>query len=43
MSVHVLFLVVAVICFLIKGFSVNTGRVDLWPTGWAFVVAALLV
>lgn len=43
MSIHILFLIVAVLCFLLKGFGVNTGRVDLWPIGWAFVVASLII
>ncbi len=43
MSIHLLFLIVAIACFLLKGFQVNTGRFDLWPIGWAFVVASLLV
>ncbi len=32
----------AMICFIIKAFSVNTGRIDCMNLGFAFIVAAVL-
>lgn len=43
MSVDLILYVVAFVCFLLKGFTVNTGRVDLWPIGWAALVLSLIV
>jgi hypothetical protein len=43
MSVDLALYIVAFVCFVVKGFSVNTGRVDLWPLGWAALVLSLIV
>lgn len=39
----IVFLVLAVICFVLKAFSVSLGRVDPWYLGWAFVISSMLV
>ena len=43
MSVKTILLICAVVCFVLKALTVNTGRVDTFSLGWAFVVASLLV
>lgn len=42
MTLTVLFLIVAIVCFLIRGLQVKTGKVDLGYIGWAFVFCAVL-
>lgn len=42
LSVSVVCLLLALICFVLKGLSVPTGRVDLMNIGFAFVVASVL-
>ena len=43
MSIHVILLLIAILCFLLKGFGARTGSIDLWPIGWAFVILSLIV
>lgn len=42
MTVKMLFLLLALICFLLKAFSVNAGRVDFMNLGFAFIVASMI-
>jgi hypothetical protein len=42
MTITVLCLVIAIVCFFIRGLSVKTGQVDLGYIGWAFVFCAVL-
>ena len=43
MNIDLFLYIAAFVCFLVKGFTVNTGRVDLWPLGWAALVLSLIV
>lgn len=40
---HIVLIVIAIVCFVIRAFGVPTGRVDLLPLGLAFLAAAFLV
>lgn len=42
MSIKIFLLVAALVCFILKAFSVNTGRVDCMNLGFAFIVASWL-
>ena len=41
--IKIVLIVCALVCFLLKAFSVPTGRVDTMNLGFAFLVATLLV
>jgi len=44
MSIRLFILLLAVVCFLLKGFNVNTRRpFDFFALGWALVVLAFIV
>jgi hypothetical protein len=43
MALKTLCLIGAAVCFLIKAFSVNTGRLDCMNLGFFFLVLSLLV
>jgi hypothetical protein len=39
----VIFLVIACVCFFVKGAGINTGQIELMDVGFGFVVLSLLV
>jgi hypothetical protein len=43
MGIRLLLIIGALVCFLLKAFSVPTGRVDCMNLGFAFLTATLLV
>lgn len=43
MSATLLLLILALICFLLKAFSVPAGRVDFMNLGFAFIVASMII
>lgn len=43
MSVKLILLVIAAICFGLKAFSVNAGRVDFMNLGFMFVVLSVII
>jgi hypothetical protein len=43
MTIHLLLLIGALVSFLLKAFTVPTGRVDCMNLGFAFLVLSLLV
>ena len=42
MSIKFFCLLAALICFVVKALTVNTGRIDMMNAGFAFVVASFL-
>ena len=42
MAIGVIFLIVACICFFVKGAGVNTGQIDLMNVGFGFVCLAVI-
>lgn len=43
MGLKTIFLLAAVVCFALDAFHVNLANIGLFPLGWAFVIASLLV
>ena len=43
MSVKLVCLIIAAVCFFVKGAGVNTGQVDLMNIGFGFVVLSVIV
>ncbi len=42
MTVTVVLLILAAICFFVRGLAVKTGQIDLGYIGWGLVICAVL-